>query len=66
MILKVRWIGLPEAENKWNGQREKEGECETHREKDCKMKSESERDGWIVLQGENTHLRETNRENPTQ
>ena len=24
MILKVRWIGLPEAGNKWNGQREKE------------------------------------------
>lgn len=66
MILKVRWIGLPEAENKWNGQRGKEGECETHREKDCKRKSESERDGWIVLQGENIHLRETNRENPTQ
>lgn len=34
-----------------------------HREKDCKMKSESEKDEWIVLQGENIHLRETNRKN---
>lgn len=38
------------------------GKCETHIGKDCKMKSESERDGWIALQGENIHLRETNRD----
>lgn len=58
------WIALGREQVKWA---ERGGvDCETHREKDCEMKSESERDGWIALQGENIHPRETNRENVRQ
>lgn len=67
LILKVRWIGLPEAGNKRTGQSETEVECETRGGKDCEMKPECEEDEWIALRGENIHLekkkRETNREN---
>lgn len=47
MILKVRWIGSLQAQNKWNGQRGKKEECETEEKSKRWNPRVRKMDGWV-------------------